>query len=64
MDSGRDSGGLRVNGRLIYDLIISTGVLAVSAGAWLKFGLPEGLATFGVLVIALSIYAAERLAGR
>lgn len=55
---------LRAYHRLIYDATVLTGVSAVTAGAYLKFGLAAGLITFGTLVLALSIYAAERLSGR
>ena len=56
-----NAGRLRAHGRLIYNLSITVGVLAVSAGAWLEYGFPAGAATFGVLILVMSVYAVERL---
>jgi hypothetical protein len=53
-----------VDPRIAYDVTVSIGVLALTAAAWMQYGAPAGLATFGVLVVGLSIYAAERLSGR
>jgi hypothetical protein len=52
------------DGRVVYDVSVTSGVLTVTAGAWIQYGAAAGLATFGGLVIALSVYAAERLSGR
>ena len=52
------------DGRVVYDVSVSIGVLTVTAGAWIQWGTAVALVSFGVLVIALSVYAAERLLGR
>lgn len=46
----------------VYDLTVTTGVATVTAGVYLQYGVPPALMAFGALVIALSVYAAERMA--
>ena len=57
----RHAGRLRVDGRVIYDLSIATGVVAVTAGVSMKYGPAIALMVFGGLVIGLSLFAASRM---
>ena len=56
-----DAGRLRTHGRLTYNLSVTVGVLAMTVGAWLEHGIAAGAATFGALVLVMSVYAVERL---
>ena len=59
-----NAGRLQIDGRLIYDISVLTGVATVTAGVWMNYGTAPALITFGSLVIGLSVFAAERLSGR
>lgn len=52
---------MKLNRKTVYDVSITTGVGAVSGGLYLMHGPATALIAFGALVIALSVYAAERL---
>lgn len=45
---------------LVYNIAIAVGILLTATGVGL-WSLPAGLATAGVLVLAFTVYAAERL---
>lgn len=45
----------------IYNLALLVGISCTSAGVWIELGRGAGLITLGVLVLALTIYGAERL---
>lgn len=52
---------IRVNGRVVYNVTVAAALAAITAGAWLTWGLGTALLTGGGIMILLTVYANERV---